>query len=340
VIDISDRNTLEAYLREKNIIRDGFPYALKYCQGGVSGTVVFVDTGEKPMIVKQALGRLKVKEDWFCDPSRMNNEQKSNEIYHRLVPLCAPEVYFYDEENCIYGREAAPAGSITWKEDLLGGLFDFMAAEQAMSSLVEVHNRCAGDRDLENVFGNKKIFYELRISPYIEYVVQKYPGLSSFAMPVVRELMESNLTLVHGDFSPKNIMINFRKIYILDYEVAHYGHPSFDVAFFANHFVLKGVKNKAWAEAYMGMLDFMLRIYFSKVRCISPAVMEKSVIKLLALLMIARVDGKSPVEYISSDEDKEQIRSIAFETIESRITSYRDFRDLALSHIRQNRGDP
>jgi hypothetical protein len=220
-----------------------------------------------------------------------------------------------------------------WKTDLLSGLLDFSVAEKTINTLSLIHNSCTGDEEIAGIFANKKIFYDLRISPYIEFTVGKYPELADFARPITKELMESAITLVHGDFSPKNIMVTGRNISILDYEVAHYGHPAFDLAFFSNHFILKAVKNKSWAGAYISMLEYMLNVYFSKVQCMSALKLEQSFVRLLSLMMLARIDGKSPAEYITLDEDKELVRSMAFKIIRQGINNYKNvLSELTINH--------
>jgi hypothetical protein len=333
MIDISSKDVLEKYLLERNIINAEEGYSFHYCKGGVSGTVVFVYAGKKPIIIKQALAQLKVKEEWHCDPNRMGIEYKSNEIYHRLVPDCAPAVYFYDDKNYIYGREAVPENCSMWKTDLFSGLLDFHVAEKSIRTLLMVHEKCAGDAEVAAMFADKQIFYELRISPYIEFLVDKYPHLKNFAAPIIKELMESSITLIHGDYSPKNIMTIGRNISVLDYEVACYGHPVFDLAFFAAHFVLKAVKHKQWAGAYISMLKYMLEIYFTEIRFMNAANLEEGFIKLLALLLLARIDGKSPAEYIDAETDKELVRKMAFEIIQNKQPSYKKVLSLFLENI-------
>ncbi|MCD8352188.1 MAG: phosphotransferase [Planctomycetaceae bacterium] len=323
MIDIANREVLERYLLDKEYVDRNSPLDIEYCGGGVSGTVAFVHNGERQMIVKQALAQLKVKETWLCDPNRMHIEMMSNDIYHKLVPDNAPAVYFYDPENFIFGREAAPAGCTMWKSDLLGGLLNFVVAAKVMQSLVTVHNHCSRDAQAKIDFADKAIFHDLRISPYIKFVVEKYPHIADFARPIIDTLMESEITLVHGDFSPKNVMVDGRKVYILDFEVAHYGHPAFDLAFFSNHFLLKSVKNKQWNGAYLTMLRYMLDIYFDAMDFMNKTELEATYIRLLALLFLARVDGKSPAEYVTEEEDKALIRSIAF-TMMDRNTSTRE----------------
>ncbi|MDR1533817.1 MAG: phosphotransferase [Planctomycetota bacterium] len=322
MIDLSDRKVLERYLLDKGLIDPAAGYSLTYCGGGVSCTVALVQAGDKATIVKQALAKLKVREDWLCDPNRMGIEMKSNAVYHRLVPDSAPAVYFHDPDNHVFGREAAPERSTMWKNDLLGGLLDFVVAEKAIRALSVVHNACAGDGRTRADFADKAIFHDLRISPYLKFVMGKNRALAPFAEPVVDALMNGSITLVHGDFSPKNIMVDNRRIYILDFEVAHYGHPAFDLAFFSNHFLLKAVKNRRWAASYLDMLRFMLDIYYAEMGFMDRAELEGLYVRLLALLFIARVDGKSPAEYITETPDKDLIRSLAAAVLERGIGGY------------------
>lgn len=324
MVDISKKDELERYLLDRKIINKKDGYSMNYCSGGVSGTVAFVYAGDKPMIIKQALAQLKVKETWLCDPNRMNIEQLSNQVYYRYVPESVPQVYFYDAENYIYGREAAPESCSMWKSDLLTGLLDFSVAEQSITALAIVHTQCATDKQVAIDFASKDVFYNLRISPYIEFTVLKHPDLENYAKPIVKELMESTITLVHGDYSPKNILVNERKISILDFEVAHYGHPSFDLAFFSNHFLLKSIKNKQFAPAYLNMLTYMLDIYFKTITFMDTRELEQSFVKLLALLLLARVDGKSPVEYLTEASDKQLVRNLAYHIMDEKLTTYAD----------------
>lgn len=325
MIDIADQKVLEGYLRQRNLVSDDEGYEIHYCKGGVSGTVVYIDRPGRPLIIKQALAQLKVKETWLCDPNRMSIEYESNKIYHQLMPENAPEVYFYDGENYIYGREAVPEGCNMWKADLLDGLLDFKVAQKSIETLAVVHQGCSGNPAVAAKFADKKIFHDLRISPYITFTVGKHPQLKAYADRVSAELMEKSITLVHGDYSPKNIMVVGRGISVLDYEVAHYGHPAFDLAFFSNHFILKAVKNRQFAQAYLNMLSYMIDLYFTRMDYMDRAELESCYIRTLALLMIARVDGKSPVEYLTQESEKQQIvREMTFGIVEGKVEKFSD----------------
>jgi tRNA A-37 threonylcarbamoyl transferase component Bud32 len=324
MIDISNKKDFEEYLLNKKLINHGDGYEILYLTGGVSGTTALVTSGEEEMIVKQALAKLKVAEEWLCDPARMEIEMKSNAVYHRLVPENVPAVISYDEENYIFVREAAPEYCRMWKTDLMAGKLDFHIAKRVIDTLAIVHNACAIDEEVVKDFADNQIFYELRISPYIEFICEKHPSLVEYATPIIKELMESKITLVHGDYSPKNVVVFDETVYVTDYEVAHYGHPSFDLGFLCNHLILKSIHMKEFGDGFLGMLRYVLSSYFEKCNYMDKESLEESFLKLLPLLMIARVDGKSPVEYIVDPKMKEFVRTLAFGLIDNRINRIED----------------
>lgn len=323
MLNIAEIEVLEQYLQDRGLVRAQDGHKIHYCKGGVSGTVAFVERRESPMIIKQALAQLKTKDVWLCNPNRMSTEYESNRIYHELAPEHTPQVYFYDKENYIYGREAIPDGCPMWKEQLLEGLLDFRVAEKSVETLVKVHNACSGRQDVKELFASREIFYGLRVSPYMEFTVEKYPELEEFAARVVKEVMETDITLVHGDYSPKNIMVIGREISVLDYEVAHYGHPAFDLAFFSNHFVLKAVKFREYGIAYLAMLRYMVQLYFAQMNYMDKAEFESCYVRTLALLMLARIDGKSPVEYLVGETVKQElVRSLTHRMVREHVETF------------------
>ena len=321
MVDIGVEEQLRDYLRERRLFKDPDSVSIIYYPGGVSGIVALASDGELDVIVKQALSRLKVKDVWECDPGRIITEHRAHEIYARLVPDSVPQPLFADDENKVIGRVGAPDGTPMWKAQLLDGLFDFQVAAQAIDALRIIHNASAKDDAIRRDFDDNAIFYDLRISPYIEKTVSVHPELAARAKPVIDRLMNDKLVLVHGDYSPKNILVDNRRIYILDYEVAHFGHPSFDLAFFFNHFMLKAVKNPQWADASLNMLLFMAGRYFGGIDFMDPVLLERQTVELLGFMLLARVDGKSPAEYITLAEDKNLIRRVAFRLLIENVDS-------------------
>lgn len=324
MIDISERKELLKYLVAQQIISYNEKVEIHYFSGGVSGTVAIVTTSEKEFIVKQALERLNVEAEWKCDQTRLKVEHNALKVYAEIVPDNVPKPFSFDESNYIMIREAAPFDAVMWKTDLLRGFFNDTVAKKAIDSLSMVHNRTAYATDIMEEFHDGHFFYDLRIDPYINYTVKKYPELQKKARNVIDYLTREHIALVHGDYSPKNIMVKEDKIFIVDFETSYFGHPAFDIAFFSNHFLLKTVKNKQWGASYLRMLDSMMRRYFSKVEFMDVKVLEDRTIEVLGFLFLARVDGKSPAEYIQDPKDKDLIRQIAKHILFEDMGSFKD----------------
>lgn len=280
---------------------------------------------------------INVKEPWFSSLSRMGIEYLANDVFHRCAPSDVPAVCSYDSENFIMIREAAPEACRMWKTDLLEGMFDYKVATNTIDALLAVHNTCATDQDVARDFSDKQEFYNLRVAPYIEFTVKRHPELKERAEPLVDLLMNSAITLVHGDFSPKNIMVLNRRIYILDFEVAHYGHPAFDLAFFSCHFILKSIKNKKYAPAYLDMLEFMVERYFSMENFMDKKILESIYVRILAFLLLARVDGKSPVEYLEMESDRNIVREVSHMVAVGDFTSFAEVRDCVNTSLHKER---
>jgi 5-methylthioribose kinase len=333
VINIADESEFRDYLKRKQLIRDQDNVVIKPLGGGVSCEVIMVRTPEHSFVVKQALPKLRVKEDWFSDVTRIVNEKDCLDFYNKVVPEDTPKLLFYDEENYLYGMEAAPEGSKMWKEMLMSCNIDYRIAKKIALALANVHNVAATDAELKKRFASKKIFNELRIDPYLRTTAKRHPSLEKMIDNEIRRLMEADLTLVHGDYSPKNILVDGSKVYILDFEVAHIGDPSFDLGFLTNHFLLKAIKNKRCTMSFLNLAIYSADIYLENITFMDTGELEYNTIKTLALLYLARVDGKSPAEYINSEDDKAMIRKISYGILQNDIRTYRDLADYFIKTV-------
>lgn len=336
MIDMDNKEVLEQYLLDKGVVSKEQPYEINYCKGGVSCIAALIETGGRTMLVKQGRAKLAVKEDWRADPARMAIEAKANDFYNRCIPESAPAVISYDPENCVMIRDAAPAESQMWKQNLLDGIFDFGVAKKTMEALAIVHNKSAVDVKAAEEFKDTTIFYQLRISPYFEFLATKHPELKDEIMAQADKVYNKHQAIVHADYSPKNILVNAdRSICILDYEISHYGDPSFDVAFFTNHIVLKSAHMRRFSPTLINMLLYMTDTYFGMVDFTDAKALEAECIPLLGVLMLARIDGKSPAEYITSEKTKQLVRDMAAELIRGGYTTYRQAAEVLLRMERE-----
>jgi len=336
MINAADEQIFRTYLQEKNLLSDPQTALIRPLGGGVSCEAIMVRGETKAFVVKQALAKLRVKEDWFSDVTRIITEKDCLAFYNKIVPEHTPELLFYDEENYLYGMEAAPESARMWKDELLGGKIDFAVAEKVACALAKVHNASARDQAVQQRFASQTFFIELRVDPYLTATAKRHPALAKRIEQESARLLDNKLVLVHGDYSPKNILVDGQKIFILDFEVAHIGDPSFDLAFLTNHFILKAVKHKQWSPSFCNLATYAANVYLGKVNFMERQVLEKNSVRTLALLFLARVDGKSLAEYITQEADKRLIRKISYGILDKDLSTYRELAGYVQEAINTN----
>jgi aminoglycoside phosphotransferase (APT) family kinase protein len=278
--------------------------------GGVSSEIYLVEDGTRKFVVKRALAKLKVKDDWFADVGRNRSERDYMECVGRMMPGAVPQLYFSSEDAGYFGMEYLGEDFLNWKKVLLEGEFSAIHADAAGRMLGEIHRRTRGDEELRKQFDTTRIFHQIRMEPYLLTTGARHPALRALFDAEARRIEATREALVHGDFSPKNILLRGDRMVLLDCEVAWYGDPVFDVAFFLNHLFLKALHHAPRSAGAAEMVDSFWRAYARERGTEDAAEIEKRLVNLLPMLLLARVDGKSPVEYLTPPK-QEFIRAFA-----------------------------
>ena len=131
---------------------------------------------------------------------------------------------------------------------------------------------------------------------------------------------------MHGDVSPKNILRGPDGPVFLDAECAWWGDPAFDLAFCLNHLLLKCLWTPAATPGFLACFDALAAAYLAGVTWEPPAALEARAAHLLPGLFLARVDGKSPVEYITAEPDKDRVRRVAARCLPHPVETLGDVR--------------
>jgi len=309
---------LPAYLEDKKIANDAKDCVVRELGGGVSNIVLLVEWPGEPerrWVVKQSMGKLRVKDDWRADIERIFREADAIRALGPELGASVPQIIFVDRENFQYIMTAAPIGSIVWKESLLAGRRSTATvARQVGLLLARIINSSRADPAYEKLFGDQRVFDQLRIDPYYRSTAarhSRHPGVQLALSQLVSDSFKIRTSLVHGDYSPKNILVHGRDIFLIDFEVVHWGDPAFDAGFLMNHLFLKGFHRPQFAKLYFDAVR-----EFWKALCIglgpdATADFEAMTIRHVGGLMLARIDGKSPVEYIRDEEVKVKVREAA-----------------------------
>ncbi len=267
--------------------------------GGVSSEIYFVEDGENRFVVKRALAKLRVEDSWFADVARNVSECKYLKVVDQMMPGAVPQLYFSSPESGYFGMEYLGDDFENWKHLLLTGNFCTRHAELAGNFLGEIHRRTAHDEGLRRQFDTTANFHQLRVEPYLLTAGARNPALRALIDTEARRLESIREALVHGDFSPKNILIRGDRMVVLDCEVAWYGDPTFDVAFLLNHLLLKSLHHAPKSCEVEKMIDAFWHTYVQERSDVDALQIEQRLVPLLLMLLLARVDGKSPVEYLT-----------------------------------------
>jgi len=292
-----DPDSVAAYLETRGLVEPGEAVEVSELGGGVSNVVLAVETARLRVVVKQALPRLRVEDEWLAPRQRALTEADALALAGRLTPGFVPAVLDRDERACALTIELAPPDWRNWKSLLLDGEVDPAVARRTGELLAAWHRETAGDSSLAP-FRDLTAFEALRVDPYLRTIMRRCPAISAEVGAYVSHLLSTRRCLVHGDYSPKNVLVGDGRLWLLDFEVAHLGDPAFDLAFMLNHLMLKTIHRPELAPEYERSGLVFWKAYVSGV----PAELAPDaeyVLGLLGCLMVARVDGKSPAEYLT-----------------------------------------
>ena len=308
-LDIEDCDALRNYLIGKGHTHSNEHISFEKLPGGVSNRTIRVRWPDgRGWVLKQALAKLRVTADWFSSPERIRVEAKALHCLNGLAPPgTTPPFIFEDEANHLMAMEAIPKESENWKSVLLTGRLVPDHFEQFGFLLGTIHRRSSeSSRQLCRAFANTEYFENLRLEPYYLYAAQRIPAAASFLKALARETMKHKLSLVHGDFSPKNALLYQGKLILLDYEVVHFGDPAFDVGFALTHFLSKAHHLLQERAAFAAAAMLFWQVYFKEVAPLHWDLIELRAVRHTLACMLARVDGKSPVEYLTPEEAARQ----------------------------------
>jgi hypothetical protein len=309
--------------------------------GGVSSDIWRITTSSGTICAKRALPRLRVVADWRAPIVRNRYEARWMQVANAAVPGSAPRVLGqHDGLGVLVMEYLDPGRHALWKQRLRSGEVDAAFARAVGDTLARIHGHAAARPELAARFDTDAIFFDIRLEPYLLATAQKHPDLAPALQALVAQTQSHKVSLVHGDVSPKNILIgpvpaggrpsggpersapagNGAQPVLLDAECAWWGDPAFDLAFCLNHLLLKCLWVPPARTALVNAFDALARAYLQRVNWEPPHALERRAAALLPGLLLARVDGKSPVEYLTSETQWRTVRRCASQLLRQPVT--------------------
>jgi aminoglycoside phosphotransferase (APT) family kinase protein len=296
--------------------------------GGVSSDIYRVDCDGLTFCVKRALPKLKVAADWRAPTERNRHEAAWLAFARGVAPDGVPEVLAEDEAAGAFAMTwLAPERFPVWKHELRDGRLDRRDAAAVGDLLGRLHAASADRAALTERFATDALFHAIRLDPYLVATARAHPDLAGRLQRLVARTAATRRVLVHGDYSPKNLLVGPSGPVVLDAECAWFGDPAFDLAFVLNHLLLKGAWRPQWRDGYGALFVELIDAYRPHVNWESWRAIEERTASLLPALLLARIDGKSPVEYLTDDAPRARARDFARARIERTPATLRSIVD-------------
>jgi len=314
---VLDESSVIPYLTARGLISGNA--TVEVLTGGVSCVVLAVASDEREIVVKQALPELKTKAKWVADQRRAIVEAEAMRIYQSITPDSVPELLDCDEANFTLTMSRLPNTCTNWKQDMLEGRIHPEMGEKLGKILAKWHNTTAADEAIKAKFMEGELFEQLRVSPFYRAVAAKNPNLQVVINSLIEEITTVKIALVHGDFSPKNILATSdHSPIVLDFEVAHTGNPVFDLGFICAHLLCKTIRtnNSGEKEALISTANRFLDSY--RQNC--DLTITESLPLHVALIALARVEGVSPVNYLDESAQRQLVAITKSALLDSTMT--------------------
>ena len=309
-MDDNQRIITEGLLRAGLIAAGDVP-VITPLSGGVSCDVFRVETPSGTLCAKRALPRLRVATVWEAPTQRSHYEVEWLSVA-RVAGLNVPNVVAeWEDQHLFFMEWFPPADNPVWKAELAAGRIDPGFAAAVGRAIAAIHSATQGDAAIAARFATDDLFAALRIEPYLLHTARAHPDLAAIIEGIAATTQATRAALVHGDVSPKNILCGRAGPVLIDAECAWYGDPAFDLAFCCTHMLLKGVWHPQWEPQTAAAFDALHSAYLDAVTPALRGGIEARAIALLAAILLARIDGRSPVEYLTQDADRNRVRRAA-----------------------------
>jgi len=319
-VDIERPNELLDYLRSHGHVLPGQIITSRLLEGGVSNRTVLVERVSADgkaldaWVLKQALERLRVAIEWHSSPLRIHREAAGMRALNQMLPRdSVPTLVFEDDEHHLLAMSAVSRPHTNWRDDLLAGHVEQNLAHQYGTLLGNIHAISHARKDpYATIFADRSFFESLRLEPYYRYTAVQCPQVSEIINRLCTDTLNHPLALVHGDFSPKNLLVKNGSLILLDHEVIHWGDPAFDVGFSLCHLLSKALHLPVHRADFMTAAQNSWQAYRKVFRNTLDNHYEDRCQRHLLACLLARVDGRSPLSYLSQSQRDHQRKAAVF----------------------------
>jgi aminoglycoside phosphotransferase (APT) family kinase protein len=304
--------TIVDFVQNSELVPRGKYARFERLPGGVSSDIWLVHADDRSFCVKRALAQLRVAADWRAPIERNTKEAGWIKAVSGFMPEAVPSLLAEDASTGMFAMDyLSPQFFEVWKSQLQRGHVLAATAAEVGRRLVRIHSKFARSPAAAMEFATDAIFHAIRLEPYLLATARAHPDRAAALEKLVETTAHTKLTLVHGDVSPKNILVGQQGPVFIDAECAWFGDPAFDLAFCLNHLLLKCLWVPGAADRLLAAFQNLTETYLNGIDWELRQDIDRRAAQLLPGLFLARIDGKSPVEYLTEERDKDTVRRVA-----------------------------
>lgn len=265
--------------------------------GGVSSSTHAAHLPGRGVIIKQALAQLDVAQEWTANPNRVVAEAEGLAWFNRITPDHVPAPIAVVERLHSLVLPMAPQPSPDLRSVVLENPQDFKPEwPKILGKLLALWHAADHRPALGSSLDDTSRLLDLRVNPFYLDMAHTWPEHASAIEALAEELLSVRTAVVHGDFTPKNVLcLPEGNLWVVDTEVCHIGNPVIDTASMVAHLVLKALhyrNDSATAHALTcARADFLGELSASS----TPPRLDAHVGVFLAV----RVAGRAPVSYLN-----------------------------------------
>lgn len=312
----------QGYLRDKGWVSLDEPVSVQALPASAGNTVLRISTPNARWVLKQAVGQ----------PGQDERNQRERDCLAYAASVLyvhsVPEIVHTDPENQMLVMSCAPEGATSLQARWLKGELDANVTAMTGSLVGWMHAVSHSDEEVARQFGDKRLFEEVRLSSTYTEVAARHARLAGSIGAHAAALAMSSIAFVHGDFTPENLMVEGERLFLVDFEAGHFGHPCFDTASFLADLTVMALASGERKDEFMPLLLSFWNAYLAAADFESPSWHERSCLPHVGCLLLGRVEHPPGAVRLADKSLVTQARALCASLIQREIPSMYVFLDI------------
>lgn len=293
-----------------------------------SSSILRIATPRWKRVLKQPLVSLRGHEVGMASPKRAEREVECLRFLSKILHThSVPEIFHHDVENHLFIMQDLALNAEGWNKCFDHREIGAELAARVGAALGDLHQITHGNEEAMHRFGDKSFFHEVQITSLYAPLFDLHPRLSDSIGSHAALLASSHLCLVHGDFQPSNILLREERLAILDWDMSHFGHPSFDSAYLMAYLTFETLKHPQRRDAWLPRLTSFWNAYIHAAHFETPQWHERSTLPQLGCLLLAKIEDSAEISPLE-ESTLNRLRSIATSLILHEIPTMHVYLDI------------